>query len=493
MRIIMQSWPFQKKLTAGSLVTVSLAAVTAAVSVYALRAVVTSNDAVIAVNERKMSDTLQLNAAVDRQAAGFRGYVASPDNRFLEERNVAQQEFRQFFGDLQPLVQTEQGKTLIARIRQSHDALTALQDRGIALRATNGGLPATVRLMKEEILPVRDELQRNMNAIAALEQRILSEATDRSRSNASQASWLVVTLAVLAVLFALGTALFLGRTLTNQIGSAVLHVQNSSAELQASTNQQAAGAKETATALSEVTTTMSELLASSRQITESAQQVAQIAEQTGRAAQSGDQTVTQTQQSIESIRGQVEMIVNHMLDLGKKSQQIGGILDIINELAEQTNILSINAMIEAAGAGEQGKRFAIVGEEIRKLADRVSESGNEIRALIEEVRAAVHTTILATEGGSKAVDAGVRQFTEVTRGFSQIAGMVQTTTQAAREIELSTKQQMTAVEQVNAAISGAAQAARETDTGSAQSLQTASQLAELSRSLSRIIQTQSQG
>jgi methyl-accepting chemotaxis protein len=266
-------------------------------------------------------------------------------------------------------------------------------------------------------------------------------------------------------------------------------VQSSSAELQTSANQQATGAKETATAMNEVTTTMSELLATSRQIMESAQQVAHMAEQAASAALAGDQTVGTTQESIEGIRRQVNLIVGHMLDLGKKSQQIGGVLEIINELAEQTNILSINATIEAAGAGEQGKRFAVVGDEIRKLADRVAGSTKEIRSLVEEIRGAVNTTVLATESGSKAADAGLHHFEEVTRGFKQITGLVTTATQAAREIELSTKQQMSAVEQVNSAITGAAQASRENEASSAQTLQTATQLAHLSHDLSLIVQS----
>ena len=81
-------------------------------------------------------------------------------------------------------------------------------------------------------------------------------------------------------------------------------------------------------------------------------------------------------------------------------QQIGSVLDIVSELAEQTNILAINATIEAAGAGEAGKRFAVVADEIRKLADRVTGSTKEIRMLNDEVRSAVNTTVMATETGS---------------------------------------------------------------------------------------------
>jgi methyl-accepting chemotaxis protein len=186
----------------------------------------------------------------------------------------------------------------------------------------------------------------------------------------------------------------------------------------------------------------------------------------------------------------VDVIVDHMIDLGKKSQQIGGILEIINELAEQTNILAINATIEAAGAGEMGRRFAVVADEIRKLADRVGGSTKEIRELVDDIRAAVNTTVMATEGGSKAVDAGQRQFGEVATSFKQITSLVGTTSEAAREIELSTKQQASAVEQVTLAMANVSQAAKETEASSSQTFQTSSELTSLSRDLARLVQPQ---
>jgi methyl-accepting chemotaxis protein len=176
-----------------------------------------------------------------------------------------------------------------------------------------------------------------------------------------------------------------------------------------------------------------------------------------------------------------------MLDLGKKSQQIGAVLDIVAELAEQTNIVAINATIEANGAGEAGRRFGVVADEIRKLADRVGTSTKQIRAMIEEVRGAVNTTVMATETGSKTAEAGTQQFAEVTRSLREIAGLVATTTEASREIELSTKQQATAVEQVNVAMVDLAQASRETEASSGQTLSTASELASLSRALMTLV------
>ena len=482
------SWTFQKKVSTGFAVMVCLATVTAAVAVYALHAVVASKDNVISVVAENLVNATRLDAAADRQSATFRGFILSGDERFLEQRNAAQQEFTEVFGRLEKNISTDAGRRLLADVHQGASDWEAAQARVVQLRKSQAKLEVVIRSFDQEIAPLRDRLGQQIKAFLEHEQRLLDEGKRESTARASSATTLVVSLAALSVLFAAVTALFLGRSLSRQIGSAVQHVQSSSTELQSTANQQATGARETASVMNEVTTTMSELLVTFRQISESAQQVAHMAQETATAARGGDETVAKTQEAIAGIRRQVDVIVGHMLDLGKKSQQIGGILDIINELAEQTNILSINATIEAAGAGEAGNRFAVVGDEIRKLSERVTGSTREIRGLIEEVRAAVNTTVLATEVGSKAVDAGLQHFAEVTRGFKQIAALVVTSTEAAREIEISTKQQMTAVEQVNTAIKDAAEATRETEASTTQTLQTATQLAHLSQDLSRIVQ-----
>ena len=108
--------------------------------------------------------------------------------------------------------------------------------------------------------------------------------------------------------------------------------------------------------------------------------------------------------------------------------------------------------------------------------------------MIDTVRSAVNTTVMATETGSKAVDAGGQQFGEVATAFRHIVQQVSTATDAAREIELSTKQQATAVEQVNVAIANVGQASRETEASSTQTLATATQLSKLSRDLLRVVQ-----
>jgi methyl-accepting chemotaxis protein len=295
----------------------------------------------------------------------------------------------------------------------------------------------------------------------------------------------IATLAVTVLIAWLITS-----SLSRQIGAGVRHIQSSSTELQAAANQQATSSREQATAMAEIATTVNELLATSRQIAESAQRVSQIAAQTATGARAGDATVARGSEAIGVVRKQVDAIVGHMIELGKRSQQVGNVLEIVAELAEQTNILAINATIEAAGAGESGRRFGVVADEIRKLADRVGAATKEIRTMVDDVRGAVNTTVMATEQGSKAVDSGAAQVAEMASSFRHISTLVGTTTDAAREIELSTKQQASAVEQVNVAISSAAQATKETEASASQTLQTSAQLTTLSGELLRIVQTQ---
>lgn len=485
---MVRSWTFGKKIAAGFAAIVVLSMLISAVAAYALSSVVASKDRVLEVNAQGLIDAEKVRATAERKGGAMRGFLLTREERFLEQLLDVRADFSTTIGRLKAAANTAEVKGLVDQIERADADHSAALDRVVTLRKTDAALDAVSRAFDSEVLPKKLVLDQAVAAFVTLEQRLLDEGKKGATEAASFATTAVGVGSFMALFLAIVIALVLTRTLSRQVGSAVQHVQSSSSELQIAASQQAMGAKEQATAMNEITTTISELLATSKQIAESAQRVAHIAEETASGARAGEQTVSKASESIGGIKRQVDLIVSHMLDLGKKSQQIGGILEIINELAEQTNILAINATIEAAGAGESGKRFAVVADEIRKLADRVGGSTKEIRGLIDEIRAAVNATVMTTEGGTKAVDLGARQFSDVATSFRQIAGLVSTTTEAAREIELSTKQQSTAVEQVNIAVSNVAQATRETEASSSQTLQTASQLTSLSRDLMRLVQ-----
>jgi CHASE3 domain sensor protein len=421
--------------------------------------------------------------------SGQRGYLITGEESYLEPYKAAVVAVKSALADVKKLTSDNPNQQRrLAAITPLVDSKLAELRQTIDLRRGQGLDAALKVVLTNEGKTYMDQIRLVISEADQEEQTLLQQRSDEARGSADMTMLVILWGGLLGTSVVSAIGWFISRSLSDQIGTAVGQVRSSSSELQAAANQQATGAKEQAAAMAEISTTISELLATSRQIAESAQRVAHNAEQTATSARSGHGTVESTHESITGIRRQVDQIVSHMLELGRKSQEIGAVVEIVSELAEQTNILAINATIEAAGAGDAGKRFAIVAEEIRKLADRVGGSTREIRTLIDDVRSAVNTTVMATETGSKAVDAGTRQFSDVASAFKQIAGLVATTTDAAREIELSTKQQATAVEQVNIAIANVAQTSVETETSAGQTLQTVSQMATLSKDLLRIIQ-----
>ena len=480
---------FGQRLAGGLAIVVFIAITIGVVAVIALRNVVASKDEVIAIDTQVLLDGQRMQTNAEAKSAAGRGFLLTGNDDFIGKMREARAQFDVIAARLRPRMRTPEERSGLQAVEQAEQAHRAAIDRVIARRSQEG-VAGAAAMFETEVVPLREALDRQLDAFMTRHGDSLEISRRESSERAASAIRLVIIFSLIAAVAAAVVGSLLTRSIASRIGSTVSEVQSSSVELQTAANQQATGAREHSTAMNEISTTISELLATSRQIAESAQRVAHVAERAVASARTGEDTVERTYESLEGIRRQIDVVVSHMLDLGRKSQQIGAVLDIVSELAEQTNILAINATIEAAGAGEAGRRFGVVADEIRKLADRVAGSTKEIRSLIDDVRSAVNTTVMATESGSKAVDSGTRQFEGVTAGFKEIVGLIATTTEAAREIELSTKQQTTAVEQVNVAIANITQVTKDSETSSIQTLQTAAQLAELSHGLLRLVKPQ---
>jgi methyl-accepting chemotaxis protein len=483
------NWTFGKRLAAGFALAGITLLMIAGVA-YRTTSGLVENNRLVTHTYTVRGNLTRLESLLKDAETGQRGYVITGEDSYLEPYTLALKRIAATLTAVRELTTDNPlQQRRLAAIAPLIDSKLAELKQTIDLRKSQG-FDAAARVVLNNA--GKSDMDQMRAILAEADQNEADLLAARGAAAQASAEWAMAIVLWGGLAGALVVSLigwFITRALSRQIGAAVGHVQTSSAELESAANQQATGVKEQVTSMSEINTTISELLATSRQIAESAQRVAQISEQTTSAARSGDGTVERTNESISGIRRQVDLVVGHMLELGKKSQQIGSVLDIVTELAEQTNILSINATIEAAGAGEAGKRFAVVADEIRKLADRVAGSAKEIRTLIDDVRSSVNTTVMATETGSKAVDTGSRQFGDVASVFKQIAKLVAATTEAAREIELSTKQQATAVEQVNIAIANVAQATKETEASAGQTIQTASELANTSRDLLRMVQS----
>ena len=177
-----------------------------------------------------------------------------------------------------------------------------------------------------------------------------------------------------------------------------------------------------------------------------------------------------------------------VVKLSEHSKAIEEIVAAVQDLADQSNLLAVNASIEAARAGDRGKGFAVVAHEIKSLADQSKEATDQIRTILGDTQRWVGAVVMATEQGSKAVEAGVEQSILAGEAIQSLATSVQTSSQAASVIDVSSQQQFTGVEQVASAMASIETAMRQNIEGTKQLEDEAKRLEELGDSLKSSIE-----
>ncbi len=276
------------------------------------------------------------------------------------------------------------------------------------------------------------------------------------------------------------------------IREAVVRLSSSAGQMTSITTQQSSSAAEQASAVQQVSTTSEEIAVTAKQITENARTVETMAEATSQSCTAGTGDVMNAIDGMARLRSQVQSIAESMLTLGDNSQKIGGIVEIIDEISDQTNLLALNAAIEAAGAGEAGKRFAIVAQEVKRLAERTVEATRQIKGLIDEIQKATNSTIMVTEEGTKAVDTAAGLVDKVHLSFGNIIGMVEKTTWAAKEITLSTQQQTSACEQMAETMTEVRDVARQVAGSAKETERAIGEITELTERLKELIEEEIQ-
>jgi methyl-accepting chemotaxis protein len=274
--------------------------------------------------------------------------------------------------------------------------------------------------------------------------------------------------------------------LIESVKEAVIQLSSAANEMMAISAQQASGATQQASAVQEVTTTSEEIAITAKMITANAKSVESVADGATHNCNAGRGEVANAIEGMSMVRNQVQSIAKSMLELGENSQKIGGIIEIIDEISDQTNLLALNAAIEAAGAGEAGKRFAIVAQEVKRLADRTVDATKQINGLIGEIQRATNNTIMVTEEGTKAVDAASSLVDKVHFSFSSIVGTAQETSRTAKEITLSTQQQTSACEQMAETMSEVRDVAQQVALSASETERAIAEILELAERLKEI-------
>jgi methyl-accepting chemotaxis protein len=272
-----------------------------------------------------------------------------------------------------------------------------------------------------------------------------------------------------------------------EIREAAMQLSTSSAEVLAAATQNESSTAAQASAIHETTATMEELKGASHQIAENAQMVAAIAEQTLTGARQGEGSIKLFMASMEKVRHNAVEVDDAIGKLSKRVERIGTVVEVIDEIADRSDLLALNAALEGAKAGEAGRGFSIVAAEMRRLAENVMESTKEIKNLITEIRESTHAAKEASDGNKREASEGEKLGGAAIHSVSGILSGIKETSDAARIIHLATQQQRTATEQVVLSMSEIEEVTRSAQSGSRQATGAASELTTLAERLAELV------
>jgi methyl-accepting chemotaxis protein len=238
-----------------------------------------------------------------------------------------------------------------------------------------------------------------------------------------------------------------------QLQRAGLQISTTTEQLVSTSTEQEAGAGEQAISLNETQATTEELARSAQQIASNAESVSAMAETTFAAAQSGQRSAAAFLSAMHRMKGDNHAISDAVVRLNKRVQQIGKVVEFINEIADKSDLLALNAELEGTKAGEPGRGFSLVAAEMRRLAENVLSSTLAIERLIDEIRDATQAAVMATEAGLKTTDRGASLAAQVDQSLGLILELARQTSHAVRSISLATQQQETGTDQLATAMS----------------------------------------
>ncbi|WP_018952864.1 methyl-accepting chemotaxis protein [Thioalkalivibrio sulfidiphilus] len=272
-----------------------------------------------------------------------------------------------------------------------------------------------------------------------------------------------------------------------QVAGATSQLAAASEELSATAEQTTNQVRRQQNETDQVATAMNEMTATVQEVARNATEAAAAARETDQEANAGRDVVGATIRSIEALASEVENAAGVIQRLSADSEEIGKVLDVIRGIAEQTNLLALNAAIEAARAGEQGRGFAVVADEVRTLASRTQESTHTIQEMIERLQGNASSAVTVMEKGRVQASGSVQQAAKAGESLKTITGAVARITDMNTQIASAAEEQSAVAEEINRNVVNISQAVDETASGSQQISTASDELARLAAELQGMV------
>jgi twitching motility protein PilJ len=272
-----------------------------------------------------------------------------------------------------------------------------------------------------------------------------------------------------------------------RVRKAAIDVSASANQILEAADDMTAGATQQDQEITNTSSAVEELTVSMKQVSNNAEASAEAARRALDAAEQGNRAVRDTLEGMQRIRASVQATAKKIKSLGDRSLEISEIINVINDITEQTNLLALNAAIEAARAGEAGRGFAVVADEVRKLAEHSRSATKDIAALIKAIQAETNEAVVVMEEGTREVEVGASLADQAGKALEAISSVVRQSAELVQEISLASKQQVRGTEGVANAMQIISGITRQTTQGARQTAATVGNMVRLSEQLNEAL------
>jgi methyl-accepting chemotaxis protein len=412
--------------------------------------------------------------------SGQRGYLLTGNSSYLKPYQQAQSAVGGAMDALDKAVAGEpQQEGRAATIRSMSNQKLADLAETLNFARTRGTAAASTLVRSNRGESIMEQLRGEFNDALAEQRRIESTRyADDARASAWSVGVTIWGTALMVVILTLA-GVMLTRNVSGPLEDAVSALTSASAEILAGTTQQATGVQEQAAAVTETVATIEQISQTAESSNDRAKAVAESSLRAVDNGVAGRRAVDDTVTVMGDVKTRTESIANSILALAEQAQAIGEIITVVNNVADQTNILAFNAAIEASRAGEQGKGFGVVASEIKSLAEQSKKATVQVRQILGEIQRATNSAVIATEHGAKTVDEALRTVHQADEAIRALTDIVADAARSATQISASANQQSIGMGQIQRAM-------RDISDTTAQSLASTRQTEQAARDLDAV-------